>query len=173
MADKDANLQLIAAVYADQDRGKVILDMLESMHKNDTITLKDAALVSKTDDGKFKIEETVELTARKGGRRGAIILGIVGLIYPPSLIATVIAGGGIGALAGALRDTGIKKDELKEFADSIQPGQSAVVALADAQFSEQIQDALGGYEGTLLTHEIAGESAEDIQAAAEKAEAEA
>jgi uncharacterized membrane protein len=169
MSDKDNPVRLMAGVYADQERGHVILNMLESMHKSNTITLADAALIMKDEDGKFKVEETAELTTRKGARRGAIILGIVGLIYPPSLIATVIAGGGIGALAGKLRDTGIKKDQMKEFADSIQPGQAAVVALADPMYAKVIEDSLTGYEGHLLTAEIGGDSAEDINAAAAEA----
>ncbi len=145
--------------------GKTLLDTVELMHRNDTVTLKDAALISKKDDGKFHVEETAELTARKGGRRGAIILGVIGLIYPPSLIATVIAGGGIGALAGALRDTGIKKDQIKEFADQIQPGEAAVVVLADPAYGELIEDTLKGYNGRLLSIEIDGDSAEDIESA--------
>jgi uncharacterized membrane protein len=171
MSDKDKDkakqpVHLMAAVYADGERGKVILDMLEEMHKANTITLVDAARLTKTEDGKFKVEETAELTARKGGRRGAIIAGVFGLIYPPSLILSVAAGGGIGALAGILRDTGIKKDDMKQFADEIQPGQAAVIALAEAQYAHLIENALEGYDGHLLTQEIAGDTAEDINAAA-------
>jgi len=165
MADKESKVHLYAGVYENHERGKTLLDTVELMHRNDTVTLKDAALISKKDDGKFHVEETAELTARKGGRRGAIILGVIGLIYPPSLIATVIAGGGIGALAGALRDTGIKKDQIKEFADQIQPGEAAVVVLADPAYGELIEDTLKGYDGRLLSIEIDGDSAEDIESA--------
>ena len=143
-------VHILAAVYPDREHAKVTLDMIQEMHRADTITLVDAALITKDDEGKIKIEETTELTTRKGARRGAIVTGVLGLIYPPSLIVSVLAGGGIGALVGRLRDTGIKTEELKEVADRLEPGKAAVVALADDESTLKLQQALEGYEGTLV-----------------------
>jgi uncharacterized membrane protein len=164
----DKSVHLMAGVYADHERGKVILDMLQAMHREGTITLVDAALLTKTDDGKLHVSETAELTGRKGARRGAVIMGVIGLIYPPSFIATVIAGGGIGALAGKLRDTGIKKDEMREISERLEPGKAAVLALAEAESVPAIEKALQGYEGQLLTQELGAETAEDLTALAEE-----
>ena len=45
---------LLAAIYPDREHAQVILDMLESMHRADTVTLVDAALITKDDQGKFR-----------------------------------------------------------------------------------------------------------------------
>lgn len=158
------NVHLMAAVYENRDRGKVMLDTLQAMHGEGTITLVDAAMLTKDDKGKLHVEETAELTGREGATRGAIILGIVGLIYPPSFIATVIAGGGIGALAGKLRDTGIKKDQMREIADKITTEQAAVIALSEPESVAAIERALLGYEGELLTQELGPELSADLAA---------
>jgi uncharacterized membrane protein len=160
----DKNVHLMAGVYDGRERAKVILDMLESMHREGTITLVDAAMLTKNEKGKLEVEETAELTGRDGARRGAIILGIVGLIYPPSLIATVIAGGGIGALAGKLRDTGIKKDQMREIAKKLDGDEAAVMALAEAESVVAIEVALKGYEGELITQELGPELSADVAA---------
>jgi len=124
------------------------------MHQEGTITLIDSALVSKDADGKVRIRETEELTARKGARRGAIAAGIFGLIYPPSLIISLAAGGAIGALSGVLRDTGVKKQRLEQVGSELEPGKAAVVALAEGEWVMRIQSTLQGYDGELMTHVI-------------------
>ncbi len=160
----DKSVHLMAGVYADRERAKVILDMLESMHREGTITLVDAAMLTKNEKGKLEVEETAELTGRDGARRGAVILGIVGLIYPPSLIATVIAGGGIGALAGKLRDTGIKKGQMRDIAAKLDGDQAAVMALSESASVLAIEQSLKGYEGELLTQELGPELSADVAA---------
>ncbi|HYI16365.1 MAG TPA: DUF1269 domain-containing protein [Thermomicrobiales bacterium] len=160
----DKSVHLMAGVYSDRERAKVILDMLESMHREGTITLVDAAMLTKNEKGKLEVEETAELTGRDGARRGAIILGVVGLIYPPSLIATVIAGGGIGAIAGKLRDTGIKKGQMRDIAAKLDGDQAAVMALAESASVLAIEQSLKGYEGELLTQELGPELSADVAA---------
>ena len=166
------HLELLAAMYADQERAQTILDMLQQMHRAGTITLADAALVTKDQDGKVHIQETRELTARKGARRGAIIAGVIGLIYPPSLIATVLAGGGVGALAGKLRDTGVKTGDLRAIADSLDAGKAAVVALAEAETATRTANALQGYDGQLIRQPISAEAAAAVEQAATAGETE-
>src|SRR6187402_360484 len=94
------SVKLVAAVFPDREHAETILDMLERMHKAVTITIHDASLVTKDDKGKLKIEETHELTTGKGARRGAIIAGALGVIFPPAFLASAISGGLIGAIAG-------------------------------------------------------------------------
>lgn len=164
--DEQKNVHLMAAVYADRDSGKVILDMLEKMHRADNIDLIDAALVTKNSEGKLHVEETADLTTRKGAKRGALILGMVGLIFPPSFIASVVAGGGLGALAGKLRDTGIKKDEMREIATRLDTGNAAVIAMAGAESVKAIEGALHGYEGEMITQELDVELSADVESMA-------
>jgi uncharacterized membrane protein len=159
-------VQLLAATYPDLDHARVTFDMLQQMHRAANIDLVDSALVRKDDKGKIHIEETTELTTGKGARRGAIITGVFGLIYPPSLLGSVLVGGVVGAIAGRLRDTGIKNPRLKETADQLEPGKAAVVALAEDWSTPDVQRALEGYEGTLLIEAIDEETMKELYKAA-------
>lgn len=144
------SVHLLAAIYPDHEHAKITFDMMREMHRAVRITLVDAVLITSDDEGKIKIKETKEFTARKGARRGAIITGILGLIYPPSLIASMLVGGTAGAVAGRARDTGIKHPQLQEIADRLDPGKAAVVILVDEATTPKAQHALEGYEGTLI-----------------------
>jgi uncharacterized membrane protein len=154
--------QLMEAVYPTREQAKTILDMLQRMHRSTSITLADAAIVTKGADGKVHVEETAELTTREGAVRGALIAGVVGLIWPPSLIGSLLVGGGLGGLIGRLRDTGIKNDQIEAIAAGLEPGKSAVIALATGEWVPQIQGALQGYEGTLLIHVLSDEAMKEI-----------
>ena len=108
-------LQLTAAVYDSEEQARRILDVLQLMHKGSTIVLADLAMVTKESDGTVHIKETRELSGLKGAKRGAIVTGIFGVIYPPSLLVTATGGAIAGRLWGRLRDTGVKTGQLKAF----------------------------------------------------------
>jgi uncharacterized membrane protein len=160
------SVQLLAAVYPDLEHGQVTFDMLQRMHRAATIDLVDSALVTKNEKGKIKIEETTEFTTAKGARRGAVIMGVFGLIYPPSLLGSMLVGGTIGALAGRLRDTGIKNPQLKEIADRLEPGKSAIIALAEDWSTYDVQRAIEGFEGTLVIQPLDEETVKELYKAA-------
>ncbi|MFL5759676.1 MAG: DUF1269 domain-containing protein [Thermomicrobiales bacterium] len=142
--------QMLAAVYPDEEHAEVILDMLERMHHAGTISLVDAALVTKDDQGKVQIQETKELTARKGARRGAVIIGSMAILFPPTIVASALAGGVIGAISGKLHDSGIKSKQQRELADHLEQGKAIVVALAEDKSVAKVQSALKGFEGELI-----------------------
>jgi uncharacterized membrane protein len=153
----DHQVTMLAAVYPSPAHARTTLDMLENMHKALTITLKDAAMITRDEHGKIKVHETKEVTTRKGLRRGVIVGGVLGIIYPPSLLLTGALGGAIGGLMGRIRDTGIKNPELKKLADQLTIGQAAIVALVTNDTLAAAQNAITGYEGVLLTQPVSDE----------------
>lgn len=146
----EKNVVLLAAKYPNAEHAKTILDMLESMHRALTIDLDDAVMLTKESDGKIKTHETTDVTTRKGAKRGLIAGAVLGAIFPPSLLVTALAGGGIGALWGKAKDSGVKHDDIKELADSLTPGQAALVVLVSDKSAEDTQRALGSYDGEVV-----------------------
>jgi uncharacterized membrane protein len=71
-------------------------------------------------DGEAKFVESKDW----GAGRGALLGGAIGIIGGP---LGIVAGGGIGALAAKLRDSGFKNDQLEQLGKSLSPNGSAVV----------------------------------------------
>jgi hypothetical protein len=71
-------------------------------------------------DGTAKFVESKDW----GAGRGALLGGVIGIIGGP---IGIVAGGGIGALAAKLRDSGFKNDQLEQLGKSLGPNTSAVV----------------------------------------------
>jgi len=162
--------ELLAAVYTDEGRAKDILDMLQEMHRATTINIADSAMVTKGADGKLQIHETREVTTKKGLKRGAIAAGVFGLLFPPSIIASAVAGGAIGAAWGKLRDTGIKSGSIKELGEALEPGKAAVIVLVDEQTVQAAERALQGWDGEVVRHAFSAEESAAIQSAAAETE---
>lgn len=163
MAD---TLHLTIGVYATTDDAKEILSTLQGMEKQGTIKFTDVAMMTKSDDGKLHVQETEDLTARKGAKRGALIMGAVGLVFPPSLIASAILGGGIGALIGKFRDTGVKKDQMERVAYKLKPGMAAVCVLANAETQETVDATLNAHDGEVTMYDLGPDTSQDIATAA-------
>ena len=93
-------------------------------------------------DGKPKFVESKDW----GAGRGALLGGVIGVIGGP---IGILAGGGVGALAAKLRDSGFKNDQLEQLGESLGPNSSAVVVeiAADAvPTAEEVLKALGATE---------------------------
>jgi uncharacterized membrane protein len=141
-----ATLELLMAVFPDRPRAEVTIDALKQMDKRGEVEILDAALVEKDVSGKVHISEVKELTSRKGASRGAAIGGAIGLIFPPSILASAALGAAAGGLIGKLRDTGLKTADLKDAGAQLTPGQTGVVAVVEATWAERLSQALAGQE---------------------------
>ncbi len=141
-----ATYEILMAVFPDRPRAEVTMDAIKQMSKRGEIEILDAALVEKDVSGKVHISEVKDLTPRKGATRGAAIGGAIGLIFPPSILASAALGAAAGGLMGRLRDTGIKTAELKDAGAQLNPGQTGVVAVVEATWAEKLSQALEGQE---------------------------
>ncbi len=140
------------------------------MDKAGSIEVIDAAIIAKDMEGKVTVVETAELTPKKGAGRGAIIGGVLGLIFPPSIIAGALLGGAIGALVGKFTDKGLfENTALKEAAEELPEGSSAIVAVVEDKWVQQMATAVEGYE-KLASHALDAEFAADLMVVGETEE---
>ncbi len=154
---------LVAAHYQSEDRATVMLDEIQRMSHGETISIVDAAALVKDLDGKIHVRETRELTTKKGARRGAVIAGLVSVLFPAGLIASAVAGGIGGAVAGRLRDTGLKSDTMAGIAERIEVGKAAVLVLATDEVSiARLQQALVANQGELIVRPIDDETMKQL-----------
>ena len=139
------NYEIMMAVFPTEDGAQGAGDALDEMARTDAIQIVDAAILVRDADGKTSVEQHSLPSVGKGAKWGAIIGGVVGLIFPPSIIGAAALGAGIGAGGAALADWALKSDDLKEAAEQLEPGTSAFVAVVENTWVEKVNTAMAGY----------------------------
>ena len=87
------------------------------------------ALVERTASGKAKVVNHLEPDADVGGIAGTVVGGLLGLFYPPLILVTAAAGGGVARAAAHLWH-GVSRKDIAELGALIDTGEGAVMVIA-------------------------------------------
>ncbi|MCI0814794.1 MAG: DUF1269 domain-containing protein [Chloroflexi bacterium] len=139
-------ISVFAAFYNNEEQAGKLLTRLKTLDKDGAINIIDAAVMVKADDGrKVKVIETAEFTPKKGAGRGAVLGGVLGIIFPPSILVMGAVGAAAGAALGHFTDQGFNNNLLKEIGENLPPGGSCIVAVVEEKWVTQLTTALEGY----------------------------
>jgi uncharacterized membrane protein len=136
------------------------------MNREAPIDLIDGAVIVHGTDGKVHFEETADPSGKKWAKRGAIPGGLVGLIFPPSIIAGAAVGAAGGGVWGKIRDKGFKDEDLKAAGERMEPGTSAIIAIAEDRVFERLETGLQGYN-RIARHALSADAVAAILAETE------
>ena len=146
---------LIVIAYDTEHRAAEVRAELLKMAGEYLVDIEDAAVAIHKEDGKVKLRQMHTLTA--AGALGGGFWGLlIGLIAVHPLLGLAV-GAGAGAAAGALSDVGVHDDFMRELAERLRPGSSALFVLSSKMTSERVLERLKGSGGhvmqTALSHE--------------------
>jgi uncharacterized membrane protein len=137
--------EIMMATYPSEDGAQKAMDVLKDMAKDGTIDIVDAAVLTRDMDGDVHVKQESVPSVKSWAKRGAIIGGVIGLIFPPSLIGSALVGAGLGAGSAKIGKETLKSDELWDAAKDLEPGTSAFVAVVEDEWIDQMQKAAEGY----------------------------
>lgn len=160
----DAPVDLYIAAYTDPDAAQGDWDELKRLAKEDIIRVVSLVLVRRDAEGKVHVKDNlheVGIVAGVGVLGGALI----GLIFPPSILAAAVVGGGIGAGAGGLLDHHRKSEIKHDVEASLPPNSSGIVALFDEKWTADMERLLARAE-KITKHEVDRQSVENVKASA-------
>jgi uncharacterized membrane protein len=174
---------LIAVGFSGTHRAAEVLRQMQSLDAKGAVDLADAVAVYRTEDGRLRIDRSVEATSKEGAGLGGLVGAIVGgvIAAPLTAGASVAAAatavgvgalgfGSIGAVVGATDATewkakyGVPEEFVQQVGGMVQPGTSAVFALVRSDEDPvAIAKRFRGYGGTLLRTTLASAKAARVQ----------
>lgn len=175
--------ELIVVGFDGTHRAAEVLDQLQRLNADIAFDLQDAVAVYRSRNGKLRIDQSMYLTTKEETAWGGVVGAFVGalLALPVAALASVpvaaaalgVGGATIGATGGAVmafddvttwRDHfGISDDFVKEVGGMVQPGYSAVFALARAADPAAVAERFRGYGGKVLRTTLAPEQTRKLQ----------
>ena len=115
---------------------------LDRMEKAGLLDVENTVTISKNAWDKLDVKQVGDVSTGQGAKVGAIVGGVVGLIFPPSLLATAALGAAIGGIAAKLRGDQLSGDDIKAMAESMAPGTSLLVTVMEPQWADEVEAAL-------------------------------
>ena len=165
-SDSNAPVDLYIAAYMDADAARGDWDAIKQAASDDVIKVDGLVLVSRGADGKINVDDDFH-TARKGAKWGAVGGAVIGLIFPPSLLASAAVGAGAGLGIGALKSHREKAAIKADVEDALPPNSSGIVALFEEVWVADVDKALS-HADKVTKNEVDADSATEVKEAAGK-----
>jgi uncharacterized membrane protein len=138
---------LIVIVFEGSDQAGEAFQSLKSVQNAGQIGIDDAAVIVKDESGKVSVKNTLDTGVKYGALGGGILGLLLASIFFP--LAGLLVGAGLGALVGKTFGKGVDQDFVKEVTDQLQPGNSALFVMVNAQHTGGVVAAMQPYKGSL------------------------
>ena len=147
--------ELIVLAFDNQEGAIRARDRLLDIRKRRMLQLSDAAVVVRQVDGRVKVKQLTSLVG--SGTFGGAFWGLlIGLLFAVPWMGLAV-GAAAGATIGGLTDHGVDDKFIKEVAETVQPGHSALFLLVHVANLEGWLDELTEFEPTVLQTSLSPE----------------
>lgn len=155
--------ELIVIGFDSEEKAEEVREKLLSLQKTHIVRLEDAAIATRRQDGRVKLNQLTNPTA--AGALGGGFWGIlIGAIFLMPHIGLVV-GAASGALAGALTDVGVDDDFMTELGQMLQPGSAALFVLMRKVTEDKLFEELQGAGGRVIRTSLDNDKEEQLRAA--------
>jgi uncharacterized membrane protein len=159
---------LIVAQFPSLDDAEAAYEELIEMERTTSLRIDGVVVASRDADGKVHLGKVTDHSTRTGLKWGVIGGAVLGIIFPPSIIASAATLGAVGAAFGKMRNAMHRSGVSEELAGVLQPGTSGIIAIVEDTAVVEIRRALDKAD-SIVTKAIDKQLAEQIQREADLA----
>ena len=125
--------------YPSEAAARADYEVVKDLHALGAVGTYDAAVVSKDAEGKVHVNKD-EMATRHDAWGGAAAGALVGILFPTSIIGTVLVGATVGGVSGHLWRR-ISRADVKEFGDVVDQGEAALVIVGESTLEAVLDKA--------------------------------
>ena len=143
--DTDYFNTVLAAEFASPDAARVAYSALQDAEINGRLRIDGVLAVHADGAGKIHIDKMTDHSTKTGLKWGAVGGLVLGIIFPPTIIASTVGWGIVGSALGKMRNMYHQDKVAKELEGAIGPNNSGILAMVHAadvaQVTQQIPEA--------------------------------
>jgi uncharacterized membrane protein len=160
---------LVAIAYPDQATAEKVRQTLGRLSIERVIELADAVVVTRGENGKVKLHQTIR-PAAEGATSGALWGGVIGLLFLAPLLGAAI-GAAAGGAAGAGADVGVNDQFMKELGQELTPGTAALIVLVNSSTPDKVLPRVQEFGGKVMQTSLSEEAEARLREALETSSA--
>ena len=164
----DQGYAIVVARFANEDAARFAYEGILAAEKAGDLDIEGVLVANADDRGEIHIVKLTDHKTRNGFLAGAVAGAVVGVLFPPTILAGALWAGVGGAAIGKLRNLGTRNKVAKDLASVLTPGSSGIIALAKLNQVDQVQKALPEAE-EVKAAAVTDNAAETIKEAAKEA----
>jgi uncharacterized membrane protein len=146
------------------DGADKMLGTIQSLQKQQLITIQDAAIVTWATGKKKPKTRQLNNLAGVGAVQGAFWGMLFGLLFFIPFLGLAI-GAGMGALTGMFADVGIDDNFIKQVRSQVTEGTSALFLLTVGGVVDRVREAVKGQEFEIIATNLSKEQEDKLRAA--------
>lgn len=129
--------------YPNEQAAQADFDVVKTLYADDVLRTYDAAVVVKDPDGKVHVRRHEEST-KHAAWAGAAVGALVGLLFPPAMVAGAAVGAAAGGVVGATAAglvahlwRGLSRGDLKELGEALDDGEASLVVISTSELDRE------------------------------------
>jgi uncharacterized membrane protein len=138
---------LIVVMFDNPDEAQKVRQALRDLEHQRKLSLEDAAVVVKDENGKVQVKDQVDAGVKTGVVAGGVLGLLLALIFTP--LVGVLVGAGAGVILGKLGDINLDKKFVQDVTETLKPGTSAIFLMVHKADPEAVLTALRPFKGTI------------------------
>jgi uncharacterized membrane protein len=142
----------MVAAFADEDAAREAYAVLGEAESQGKLGIEGVLVVKSDDSGKIEVQEMTDHSTKTGVKWGAVGGLLIGIVFPPAILASTVGWGVVGGILGKVRNVAHRSAVSDELAGALGPNESGIVALVKGGDV----DAVKGYMPTPTKVRTAG-----------------
>ena len=128
----DYDYAAIVAAFADEDAAIAAYGNLKDAETSGRIGIEGVLVIKTDENGKVKIQKMTDHSTKTGVKWGVAGGIVLGLIFPPTLLASAVGWGVVGGALGKVRNEAHKSEVGAALTGALGPNESGILALVKA-----------------------------------------
>jgi uncharacterized membrane protein len=138
----DGAYYLIVGQFSDPATAETVFGQIEELERTTSLRVDAVVIASSDADGKIKVREATEHSTKTGLKWGVVGGAVLGVIFPPSILASAVGFGVVGSVLGKVRNLSHRSKLSDELAGVIAPNTTGLIVFAEDEAVVEIEKAL-------------------------------
>jgi uncharacterized membrane protein len=138
----DGAYYLIAGQFPTRGQAEAAYAELADIERRTSLRIDGVVLASSDANGKITLHELTDHSTKTGLKWGIVGGAVIGVLFPPSILAGAVGMGVVGSVLGKIRNVGHRGAVSDELTGIIQPNTTGLIVFAEDTAVVEIEKAL-------------------------------